>query len=35
MDQLNEMILEWYGLPRDAGDIAVLKRLQEINATLD
>ena len=35
MDQLNEMILEWYGLPRDAGDIAVLKRLQEMNATLD
>ena len=35
MDQLNEMILEWYGLPRDAGDIAVLKRLQELNAMLD
>ena len=35
IDQLNEMILEWYGLPWDAGDIAVLKRLQELNATLD
>ena len=35
MDRLNEMILEWYGLPRDVGDIAVLKRLQEMNATLD
>lgn len=35
MDQLNEMILGWYGLPRDAGDITVLKRLQDLNATLD
>ena len=35
MDRLNEMILKWYGLPRDADDIAVLMRLQELNATLD
>ncbi len=35
MDQLNEMILGWYGLPRDAGDITVLKRLQQLNATLN
>ncbi len=35
MDQLNQLILEWYGLSKDAGAIAVLKRLQELNATLD
>ena len=34
LDQLNEMMLEWYGLPKNAIDIAVLKRLQELNATL-
>ena len=34
MDRLNEMILEWYGLPKNASDIAVLRRLQELNATL-
>ena len=26
MDRLNEMILEWYGLPKNASDIAVLTR---------
>ena len=34
MDRLNEMIREWYGLPKNASDIAVLTRLQELNATL-
>ena len=34
MDRLNEMILDWYGLPKNASDIAVLTRLQELNATL-
>ena len=34
MDGLNEMILDWYGLSKNASDIAVLRRLQELNATL-
>ena len=29
MDQLNDMILDWYGLSKNASDIAVLRRLQE------
>ena len=33
---LNEMILDWYGLPKDAQVTSpILKRLQELNATLD
>ena len=35
MDHVNEMILEWYGLSIGASDIAILKRLQELNASLD
>ena len=34
MDQLNAMILEFYGLSQDAKDIAVLRRLHELNAML-
>lgn len=34
MDRLNAIILDCYGLPRDANDIAVLRRLQELNAAL-
>ena len=32
MNRLDAIILDYYGLPRDANDIAVLRRLQELNA---
>jgi hypothetical protein len=35
MAQLNEMILDLYGLPRDADDIVILRRLQQMNTELD
>lgn len=34
MEQLDEMILNWYGLPKNATSIAILRRLQELNAML-
>ena len=34
MDRLDEMILNWYGLPKNATNIAILRRLQELNAKL-
>lgn len=34
MDRLNEMILDWYGLAKDASDISILRRLLDLNARL-
>ncbi|MER8372378.1 hypothetical protein [Mesorhizobium sp. M1406] len=35
MAQLNQVILDFYGLPGDADDVVILRRLQQMNAELD
>ena len=34
MNRLDEMILDWYGLSKEASSIAILRRLRELNARL-